>query len=160
MDRDLTIWAAGFFDGEGCISISKPINKKTRKDGTKYVHTGYQLQAIVAQLDRRPMEVLVGLFGGSITTQVMHGSTYWYLRLHGPKALAMLERLSPFLILKKEQAELAMRFQRYYDSSRKTHRGMGRSPEETGILDSFYEQSKLFNLRFKEKDWTASTPPN
>lgn len=154
MQRELTIWAAGFFDGEGCISIGKPINKKLRKDGSRYVHVGYQLQTIVAQRDRRPIEVLVGLFGGNITTAKIHGSTYWYWRICGPKSLAMLERIAPFLVLKKEQAELAIRFQRYYDSSRKTHRGMGRSADEQAALDGFYEQSKQFNLRYKERDWT------
>ena len=154
VDSFRVAWAAGFFDGEGCISIGKPINKRLRKDGTGYRHTWYQLQAIVAQRNRRPLEVLVGLFGGNITIVKIHGSSYFYLRMHGPKAMAMLQRLLPFLVLKQEQAELAIRFQQYYDATRKPRRSDGRSLEETAMLDSFYEQSKQFNMRYKQKDWT------
>jgi hypothetical protein len=150
LDALRVAWAAGFFDGEGCISIAKPVNK--RKTGKVYVT--YALQAIIAQRDRRPLEVLVGLFGGNITSVKIHGSTYWYLRKHGVKAVAMLEQLLPFLVLKKEQAELAIRFQKHYDDTRPYRRDIGRSPEQMQTLEMFYEQSKQFNARFKQKDWT------
>ena len=150
LDALRVAWAAGFFDGEGCISISKPINK--RKNGVHY--TGYQLQAIVAQRDRRPLEVIVGLFGGNITAVKIHGSTYWYLRKHGAKAAELLEQLLPFLVLKKEQAELALRFHKYWNDTRPYRRDIGRSPDEMQTLEMFYQQSKQFNARFAQRDWT------
>ena len=49
MSRDTELaWAAGFFDGEGCISASK---QRVRKDGTLQL----SLQMSVTQTDLRPL---------------------------------------------------------------------------------------------------------
>ena len=150
-------WAAGFFDGEGCVSIAKPVNSPNG-DGKKY-HS-YQLQIIVAQRDRRPMDALVGLFGGGITPVKIHGSTYWYFRRHGRKATPILQAILPFLVLKREQAELAIRFQKFHDETRPHRRDVGRTPEQMETLDLFYQQSRAMNARFKEKDWTQMGKEN
>jgi len=155
LDALKAAWAAGFFDGEGCINIAKPINKRPHA-----TYITYALQAIVAQRDRRPLDELVHLFGGKVTTVKIHGSTYWYLRRHGRKAVEMLEQILPFLVLKKEQAELALKFQKYYDDTRPRRKDIGRSPDQMATLEMFYQQSKMINQRFKEKDWTDQSVAN
>jgi hypothetical protein len=89
-------WAAGFLDGEGNF----------------YVHrrrsTSYEMGVQVGQVDRRPLERLQALYGGSIAPRSGRGirSDYFAWRAHGATAMrAMIPSVAPFLVVKREQAE-------------------------------------------------------
>lgn len=145
-------WCAGFFDGEGCISISKPKNQNA---DDKKIFTGYQLQTIIAQRDRRPLDVFVSLFGGVIHDQkANNGSTYWYYRLHNQKALAILKALVPFLVAKQKAAAMAISFQEYLNDTlpKRSHK---RTDEQVETLDSFYHAMRTMNTRNKLMDYTT-----
>ena len=147
------IWCAGFFDGEGCVSISKPVTRN--KAGTSF--TAHQLVVIVAQRDRRPLDVFVSLFGGNVRAQkANNGSTYWYYRLHSHKAVALLQTLLPFLVCKVKAAECALTFQDYMNATvpRKPY---GRTTEQKETLTGFYEAMRSFNVRNKLMDYTAES---
>jgi len=156
-ERELTIWAAGFFDGEGCISIGKAYSQPRAKKH----YVAYQLAVIIAQRDRRPMDALCSLFGGHIHPVAIHGSVYWYFRRHGSKAVRFLEAVRPFLQLKKDQAELALAFYKEQTSSSPNRRRnpsgqlIGRSVDEKRRLEEFYLKSKSINKRLKHADWTS-----
>ncbi len=92
------IWAAGFFDGEGCISIQKQ-QKQTR--------LYYYMSVSVYQNDCRPLDDFLELFGGSILPEAP--AQKW--RASGRTAAAMLSEMLPYLRVKREQAITAIAFQ-------------------------------------------------
>jgi hypothetical protein len=102
------IWAAGFFDGEGCISIIRNVVRR----GRPVEH--YFLQITAFQNVREPLDVLHALFGGSVKPR----DNGWIWSLSGHSTVTALKELSPFLLVKKAQAEAAILFQ-----SRKVKRG-------------------------------------
>ena len=98
-DRQLrTIWAAGFFDGEGSIGIYRARREQI-----------YQLSIAVNQVLVTPLEILVDLFGGSVYGREKHLKSW---RLGSRLAASALEAMIPFLINKKQEALLAVHFQR------------------------------------------------
>ena len=102
---DDIIWAAGFFDGEGCISLSK-----CYKDN-------YLLRVTVAQRIIEPLQLLQALFGGQICVHDGRGNknslrrtTGWQWYVTGNRAKLPLESLQPHLKIKAREAELALEY--------------------------------------------------
>lgn len=117
--RPITIqdaaYAAGFFDGEGCISIALQLGSTAR--GKHYPNTRrYFLSVTMSQNDPAPLRWLVERFGGS--TRFLRGKrTYdkgyyerwnWCVTTKG--ALNFLKMIRPFLIVKASQADIAFEF--------------------------------------------------
>lgn len=104
LDRDLLIWAAGFFDGEGCVNISKQ-----KSPGHNWY--GFTLNIAVSQKTKAPLERLHQLFGGHLFEYKTKGVTYyrWQQWSHG--ALNCLMQLYPWLLVKHQVADNAIRFQ-------------------------------------------------
>lgn len=94
------IWAAGFIDGEGCIRINSYTSRKS---------TLYNIVLKVSQKKKEPLEILVSLFGGKIGKYGQRNIYQW--QVTNKMANEALKSLLPYLILKKEQAELALSFQ-------------------------------------------------
>jgi len=92
------IWAAGFIDGESCISIQRQ---------ERYDSVYFYMSMKVFQNDPRPLVDLTELFGGTIA-QEGNGQSW---RLGGPAAAEALKELLPYLRVKREQAEVAISFQ-------------------------------------------------
>jgi len=91
-------WAAGFFDGEGCITI----------DGGKlrqYSHVSVQ----VVQKARAPLDEFAGLFGGGVSS-TQNGDKCYRWRIRGRKAVRFLEVVRPWLLVKGAQADIAFEF--------------------------------------------------
>lgn len=88
-------YAAGFVDGEGCISISK--------NGAVDIR--------VINTSRPVLEKLESIFGGSITnrTQKVNKRQYAYT-FYGPKAIEFLLILKPYLIEKLPQVETILEY--------------------------------------------------
>lgn len=102
--RERVIRMAGFFDGEGSILIG--MRKGT---GTALV------QITVTQVDRRPLYELEQLFGGANYIQHRVSETRrnatWQWHLNGAlRVVPALTEMRPFLIVKREQADVALRF--------------------------------------------------
>jgi hypothetical protein len=99
-------YAAGLIDGEGCISISTH-NKETIFYAR--VDVGMSLKGLPV------LELLMKKYGGSIrttrkATEKWEEARAWVLL--GKPLTAFLEAILPHLILKRENAELALRLQR------------------------------------------------
>ena len=92
-------YAAGFFDGEGSIGIYKKAGMRS----------SYQLRVTTAQKDRRPLAALQTEYGGHLSKPLKSGVSR--LIMHSTGAADFLWDLLPHLIVKKEQAELALSFQ-------------------------------------------------
>lgn len=98
-------YIAGIIDGEGCISIIKAKNNRA---------CGYEWQLRIAVTNNsiRIIKKLIGVFGGRFQTRIRdvakHKQFVWYL--YGKKACEMLKKVKPYLQEKKEQADLAIKF--------------------------------------------------
>jgi intein/homing endonuclease len=98
-------YLAGFFDGEGCISVSKFQGKNNRTPV-------YQLQVVIAQ----KVDVLAELceIAGVGTVHIKRdksGVDYLQWRMSPREGVEFLKAVLPYLRVKKEEAILAIEFQ-------------------------------------------------
>jgi hypothetical protein len=91
-------WAAGFFDGEGSVSILR----RTRGGFIEHM-----LAVAVGQNDQRPLLALRDAYGGSQCNSKTP-SGCWRWRIHGGAAEAFLRRIRPYSIVKADQIDLAL----------------------------------------------------
>jgi hypothetical protein len=98
-------WTAGFFDGEGCILITNNSKGKGKKRSKA-------LRIAVSQKDRRPLEFLQDLYGGTISPNRQGERLLWVWWLSNRQAANVLEEIAPMLIGKRDEAMLALEFQR------------------------------------------------
>lgn len=138
VQRDLVIWAAGFVDGEGCVNISRGIARD------RWVT--YQMCFIVAQRTREPLDILMSLFGGRIRTAGKPEHVHYEWRLNSQKAMEALKELLPYLIVKRQIAELAIRFQEQLNAWRKKY-GMKYPEEAKAVRDVMFLEARRLNLR-------------
>ena len=137
-------WAAGFFDGEGTVYI--------------YSHSSshrYRYLAIsVSQRDPRPLLVFRELFGGSIHR---HEHTrgveadIWKWEVRNRLAGAALVQLLPYLLLKREQAELAIAYQ---DLLKQRKRNVGLSDSDVDVRRAIEDKIKFLNRKGREASVT------
>ena len=111
MDDNLFLaWAAGFFDGEGSVIVELSKEKDC-------VH-GYRtsLHANVTQTSLPCLQLFMERFGGSITTsenRTPNGRRWsvqyrWVVR--NENAAAFLRLIAPYVIVKKEQVDVALQY--------------------------------------------------
>lgn len=104
----LNSYVAGIVDGEGCIRIVKC---KENRYGNNLYH--YRLAVYVTQKDYRIPLLLLKNYGGSFYVHpnyVRRGEKLYRWYLYSQKAKHFLEVILPYLVLKKEQAELGLEF--------------------------------------------------
>ena len=95
-------YAAGFFDGEGTVSVPK------RKVKEKYY---YRLNVSVSNTYRKTLEEFQVAFGGQIyndTNYVNKPLFSW--QINGQEAAKFLQQIEPFLAEKRSQAWLGMEY--------------------------------------------------
>ena len=99
-------WAAGFMDGEGSIYIREPHGRKGHR-------SSYAIVVNISQDDIRPMLFIQNLWGGSVNPGPVRDngkcSTRWTVT--ALSAARFLEDILPFLLVKREQASLALELQ-------------------------------------------------
>ncbi len=118
-------WAAGFFDGEGCVMICK----RTK---------AHAVRITVSQVDPRPILRFKSMFGGHISKQVRQNPNWkdqWKWEQDSKSGVATLELLLPYLCVKKEVAELAIAFQK--------------TKKRTGI--KITDEAALLEVEFKQR---------
>lgn len=120
-------YLAGIIDGEGCISI------------VKYPWGHFNCRISVVNTDVRLMVWLQESWGGGLSTprQVKpHWKPTMMWILSGEKAVDLIKELQPYLMLKKEQAEVFLSYwelhQRLQVSRKAYDRGAFR--EEASVL--------------------------
>lgn len=106
--KEKLIWAAGFFDGEGCITCYRAnINKKPLKHN-------FGLTLAVTQKSKKSLLIFQELFGGSIKYYEKHKNSkkYYVFTLTAEESvIKCLKKLLPYLIEKREEALLALKFE-------------------------------------------------
>ena len=127
-------YAAGLIDGEGCISVKK-VNNFGKKRNPEY-----SLQVSMNLLDGGPIDFMYGCFGGSIyfirasKYDIVHQDN-WRWEINRKPAQKFLKQILPFLKIKKNQAELGIRFEdnRVYQK----HEGNRYQPFSQDTLDKY-----------------------
>lgn len=104
-------WAAGFIDGEGSIGFYKKVQSI---HGKKY--TCHYLRLSVANTDKSALYRLKDLFGGSVHKSTHAGRNNkdcwtWYCQSNA--CADALERLLPYLFVKRQQTELALESRKF-----------------------------------------------
>lgn len=109
MDNTIVGYTAGIIDGEGCITIS------FQKYSVKRNRSRHRLTVDVANTNRVLLEWLQKNWGGHIyeskPQKIIHKIGYHW-KLQGINTIELLRAVLPYLILKKEQALLALAFLR------------------------------------------------
>ncbi len=93
-----TEYAAGFFDGEGSISI---------RSGPK---NWWQVVVRIGQNDRRPLELIQERWHGKIQVRKSPSGVWYSLAIHTRQAYAFISEIRPFLIVKAESADVVIEF--------------------------------------------------
>jgi hypothetical protein len=141
-------WAAGFFDGEGSVSI-----RRLKSGKGQYMRRTYGTYIRIAQVDRSPLDLLVRIFGtGSVSKSRKYTETrapYYDLCMGGSSAAMILARMLPYLTVKRERALLALEFQQRVAGSRKgrSKTGYRLSDEEMQIRHTYWLRMRTLNLR-------------
>jgi hypothetical protein len=141
-------YAAGFFDGEGAVMIS-------RGSGTSL----FLLSCTVTQTDRRPLDLLKEKYAG----KVMLGGRrpdgrkpIYYWSVDAALAESFLLDIQPYLIVKAERVKLALEFRELFKGPNVLPRGKlvndleaQRQKRERILADrrSFYDQMRILNKR-------------
>lgn len=105
-------WAAGFIDGDGFITIQ---NRNNKVNGKHY--RGFYLRVGVNQVQRKPLEELQRLFGGTIRER-NSGSSDGFKRkqqyqwcVSTETAAECLRKIKPYVIHKADVVGMALEFQ-------------------------------------------------
>lgn len=143
-------WAAGFFDGEGCISI-RQCARRSAQYRTLTSHDQFSLRIAVANRNPAPLDRFIALFGGVVSVRPHQSPTRgiaYALELYGAHAEAILRRLLPYLVVKAELAAVALAF-REYQTSTPSRAGQGMSEERYARLAQYADEAKQLIRRYR-----------
>lgn len=106
-------WAAGFIDADGTITIKRMLRKPIQGHPTPHIQ--YQALVQVGQRNypnsRKAIEKLQTMFGGYVHPyQPKKGAEMLTWGVVSQKAFRVLELILPFLVLKKDNAEIVIDF--------------------------------------------------
>lgn len=130
-------WAAGFVDGEGCITLSECTKKKT---GCRW----FSAIVDVCQVNRKPLDKLQSIIGGRIRVLKDEYGTAYQWRAYGDNTLVALKRVLPYLVGKRRQAELVIEFQK---TKRKSWERL--APEVHVRREAIFHELRALNARRK-----------
>jgi len=101
-------YAAGFFDGEGCVGIYPGSYKGKLARYTLRTQLAQNKNSLTDEL----FKWFSDTFGGGISTQIsLSGNEKLNWQLNGDNANNFLRIISPHLVLKKPQADIAISWQ-------------------------------------------------
>lgn len=107
-DQIFLAWAAGFFDGEGCVMVEKSKEVACKHGFRTSLHT------TVTQTSKPCLDLFAERFGGSVVTSENRtpAGRRWAVQYRwvarNEVALAFLREIEPFVIVKKSQVQAAL----------------------------------------------------
>jgi hypothetical protein len=135
-------YLAGIIDGEGCITIS-------RASIPSGPNRSYVLSLSVANTNYKLPQWIKDNFGGAIYSgkaKNPNGASRQNWNTYGDHASELLEQVLPYLLLKTEEAELGVAFQK----SKTTVQGRRRVPdEELTRRDVLYKKMRGLKKSYK-----------
>jgi len=154
--KEIAAYAAGLFDGEGCIRITRTIPKPKSPQSRNH-NFCYTLYISVAMTDPSPIKFLKKHFSGS-TRPVKNRKPGVWRPLYcwwtwGKFAIPFLKIVYPYCLIKKEQIENAIEFREHMNLIRKIwpreRNGQPDGRKATLPLEILEYRDKLFK---KSKD--------
>ena len=143
-------YAAGILDGEGCFGVNYD-----------KANNSYAPRVQVVMTDAKPLQVLQGLFGGSLNVTKMDAKgnkVPYHYTASGKNARRLIECTMPYLIEKKSQAEVLVGLQRNIDEWNAKPRQRGNLPAEvTEYRRSLYERAR--DLKMARREAIAKQSP-
>ena len=137
-------YCAGIIDGEGCISIVKV------RQNSRHSEYEWQLKVVVANTSLRILNKIKGVFGGHIYSRDKEDREYriYYWHLYGKKAREALKKMKPYIQEKKEQSDLAIKFNVYISNRilKKATRKL--SDREIAFRDKMYWRMRNLKKEF------------
>jgi len=104
-------WAAGFIDGEGCVSVAK-----STRNGQPLPY--YRADLSASNTVKAPLDKLSAMFGGRV--MVVRPSvgrrrvSYAWKTSGTARSAEVLRQLLPWLTVKRRQAELILEFAQFF----------------------------------------------
>lgn len=150
--REAALYAylAGIIDGEGCLRVSK----SAARTDLRQKNPVYGIQITVGMGCLKICQLLQDTFGGSIYTErVQQGrKTIHRWRVTSKRgAAAVLKKVMPYLIEKREQAECLLEYCRRVKAPENCHSGS--TPEELQFREDTYR--KMSELKRTEAPATT-----
>jgi len=107
-------YIAGLIDGEGCIQIRRGIRKRT-----KHGYPRYQLKITVSNTVVSPLKFCESKLGGKVK-RVPPGkrSNFERYTWRAVNLIETLNRVIPYLIIKKKQALFGLKFQKLLSANK------------------------------------------
>lgn len=139
MEETKLAWAAGIIDGEGCIMVCEHRPKRC-----------FTLRVTVTNTDPRMLTAMKSMFGGSICEQRWKGDkpqhrTKWVWVTCSKQAEAALVAMLPYLVTKKDQAELALTFR----SLHRKRGGIALIGVRTASNEQLFEQQRWLSKQLQ-----------
>lgn len=140
-------YLAGLFDGEGCIHI--PVSHTTRASPS------YGVRVIFAMTHEPIIKAIAEQFGVSyccfnLTRKNVNWKRAYQLQICSIRASQFLQDVLPYLVVKREEAELAIKLQDHIMRHRNTWKRI--SQEEKNILLEYREGLRLQIKALKSLD--------
>ncbi len=105
MNKLALAYAAGIFDGEGYVDIYKASTSKMSKSPS------FMVRVIISQKDGKVMNWLQDNFGGSVLLSKRDRNYIYRWDIRSQAANRFLSFIYPFVLIKKEQVKLALKFE-------------------------------------------------
>lgn len=120
-DSDIA-WAAGFFDGEGCITFMERSGRYYCSISTSQYYDG------------RSIIFFKILFGGRVNQKLRNGAPLWTWTQYGKDALHTLSLVRPYLKRKDREADLLFEYGKIKYGNLYNKWSRGNSGEEQFVL--------------------------
>lgn len=136
--QELLAWVAGFVDGDGCLQIVK----QTYKSPERAHRPNYRPRLTISQSDPTPLmrvRKILGLRGclAEVHTTAQNNSTPYNLTYDGRAAMEAIDRLAPYLFVKRPQALAMLAFQAQCKLSARSG-PRGHPPQLWDLRERFY----------------------
>lgn len=151
-------YLAGLIDGDGWIGIQKVSSSKRKQKATAYS----PMISITLTAQKELLQRIQAKYGGSIYTKkpykTNHKVAYCWQLCGNTKIETLLTEVYPFLVLKKQQADIVLDFLSTVIPHERSHEGY--TDNVLQERDNYYERIKVLNFRgrdFKKKEINRST---
>jgi hypothetical protein len=158
MRREDIAYLAGFFDGEGSVTINRLKRADHSADG-RYKTDSYTLHAVIGNTDPTVVVWAQSLFGGYLVprpARKAHQKPAVHWVICNQWAMRFLETIRPYLRMKMNVVDVAINFQR----AMRKHGPKRTPPEVIAWREEQRETIRLMNGRKKKADDPLTPPPS
>lgn len=150
-------YLAGILDGEGSVSLKKIKPNKHRKT------PGYEGAVTLGMVYEEIVQLFVDRYGGTIRVERVPNRRpiYRYAKVGNEGVRNILEELTPYLIEKRERAEMLLEFYDSIDTKRyfaEDGKRLRTSEKELSLREDFYLRMKELNQGKHPQRLTERTP--